>query len=137
MCSHTQPCRAVPPRRCPSTEAAPLDTLGDRADTGPAPGPTPPQPGQERRRATAGPQSLPSPVQSPVPHAPEEVNETSTGKKIPCETFETYQGLPCVKHHQRCDRVVSHPPCCGCTLLSKPGEKRRHLLLTYPLVISD
>lgn len=66
VCNHTQQCRAVPPGPCPSTESALVDTQGDRAD--PAPGPTPPQPGQECRRVE-DPWSLPSPVQNPVPHA--------------------------------------------------------------------
>lgn len=65
----------------PTPGAAPLDTPRDRADIAPAAGPAPLQPGQECRRGTAGPQSLPSPVQSSVPHTPEQVQEANTARR--------------------------------------------------------
>lgn len=59
----------------PTRGAASLDTPRDRADAAPAAGPAP-----ERRRGTAGPQSLPSPVQSSVPHMPDHVREANTAR---------------------------------------------------------
>lgn len=99
----------------------------------PSPSPTPPQPGQRR---AAGPRSLPSPVQSPVPHAPEHVKETSTGQERPCEAFVICNGF-LGSSITKDVTELRHPLCCGCPLLNKPGEKRHHLLLLHLLIISD
>lgn len=110
----------VPPRG-----AALLDTRRDRADTAPAPGPAPLQPGQECRRDTAGPRTLPSPVQSSVPHMPEHVHETSTTRQK--NTQRNLGKMSGATLGQSCDWVVGQPPSHHRTLLSEQGIRRHHL----------
>lgn len=75
-------------------------------------------------------------MQSPVPHALSMWMRQAQAKKLPHEIFVTCPGLLWVQYHQRCDQVVTHPPRCGCTVLSKPGVKRLHLLLMHLLILS-
>lgn len=54
-----------------------------------------------------------------------------------CETFVTCNGFLGSSTTKDVTELC-HPPRCGCTLrLSKPGEKRHHLLLRHLLIISD
>lgn len=109
VCSHTWQCRGVPPWHVPLLGTIPLGTHWDRADTAPAPGPTPPWTRQESRRCLEGSWSS---ANISISHA---LYKHNKAEKLSVSTLSHVTGCS-----------ASEP-----TLLSQQVGRRHHLLVMH------
>lgn len=129
-----QPCTTV--QRCTTKT---LSLHGEQPHWRPAGTGQIQQPVQESKRGIVSPPSLPSPVQISVPHMPEYVHETRTTRQKNTQHNLSNMlwpswGQAALKLWLVCG---SSSVLCRCTLLSEPGVRRHHMLVTHLPLISD